>query len=121
MVQKVKLYNILLRPQVDIPSLAAALPELRRFLLPYEREFTELAEINLKYEGYIKKEEELVAKMGRLEDLHLHADFDYTAVHGLSIEARQKLARTRPRTIGQAGRISGGSPSDVSVLLVHLK
>ncbi len=119
-VQKVKLHNILLRPQVDIPSLAAALPELQRFLLPYEREFTELAEINLKYEGYIKKEEELVAKMGRLEDLHLHADFDYTTVHGLSIEARQKLGRTRPRTIGQAGRISGVSPSDVSVLLVHL-
>ena len=119
-VQKVKLHNILLRPQVDIPSLAAALPELQRFLAPYEREFTELAEISLKYEGYIKKEEELVSKMSRLEDLHLHADFDYTAVHGLSIEARQKLARTRPRTIGQAGRISGVSPSDVSVLLVHL-
>lgn len=118
--QKVKLHNILLRPQVDMPSLAQALPELGRFLSPYEQEFMEMAEINLKYEGYIIKEQEMVAKMNRLEDLHLHPDFDYAQVSGLSIEARQKLSRMRPRTIGQAGRISGVNPSDVSILLVHL-
>ncbi len=119
-VQKVKLYNILLRPQVGIPSLAQALPELAQFLAPYEQEFTELAEINIKYEGYIQKEQEMVDKMSRLEDLHLHPDFDYAGINGLSNEARQKLARMKPRTIGQASRISGVNPADVSVLLVHL-
>ena len=119
-VQKVKLYNILLRPQVDIPSLAAALPELQRFLSPYETEFVELAEINVKYEGYIRKEEEMVQKMSRLEDVRLHENFDYRGLTALSIEARDKLARHKPRTIGQASRISGVSPADVSVLLIHL-
>ena len=119
-VQKMKLHNILLRPQADIPGMAAVLPELARFLAPYEQEFTELAEINIKYDGYIKKEEEMVQKMTRLEDLHLNPDFDYAGINGLSIEARQKLARMKPRTIGQASRISGVNPADVSVLLVHL-
>ena len=118
--QKVKLYNILLRPQVDIPGMARSLPDLARFLKPYEQEFAELAEINIKYDGYIRKEQEMVDKMSRLEDLHLSPDFDYAGVSGLSIEARQKLARTKPRTIGQASRISGVNPADVSVLLVHL-
>jgi tRNA uridine 5-carboxymethylaminomethyl modification enzyme len=118
--QKSKLHNILLRPQADIQGMAAALPELARFLAPYEQEFLELAEINIKYDGYIKKEEEMVDRMTRLEDLHLHPDFDYAGVKGLSTEGRQKLARTKPRTIGQASRISGVNPSDVSVLLVYL-
>jgi tRNA uridine 5-carboxymethylaminomethyl modification enzyme len=118
--QKIKLHNILLRPQVDIPGMARHLPELAQFLSPYEKEFLELAEIGMKYAGYIQKEEELVAKMTRLEDLHLHADFDYKAIKGLSIEARDKLSRMKPRTIGQASRISGVNPADVSVLLVHL-
>ncbi len=118
--QKVKLYNILLRPQVNIASLAAALPELQRFLQPFETEFVELAEINIKYEGYIRKEEEMVQKMSRLEDVHLHEDFNYRALTALSAEARDKLARHKPRTIGQASRISGISPADVSVLLIHL-
>jgi len=105
---------------VDIPGMAQHLPELAQFLSPYEREFVELAEINMKYAGYIQKEEELVAKMTRLEDLHLHADFDYKSINGLSIEAKDKLSKMKPRTIGQASRISGVNPADVSVLLVHL-
>ncbi|MCB0527645.1 MAG: tRNA uridine-5-carboxymethylaminomethyl(34) synthesis enzyme MnmG [Lewinellaceae bacterium] len=118
--QKVKLYNLLLRPQVDIASLAAALPELQHFLMPFDPEFIELAEINIKYDGYIRKEEEMVQKMNRLEDVHLHENFDYRALTALSAEARDKLARHKPRTIGQASRISGVSPADVSVLLIHL-
>jgi tRNA uridine 5-carboxymethylaminomethyl modification enzyme len=118
--QKTKLHNILLRPQVNIAGLSGALPELAGFLHPYDQEFVELAEINIKYEGYIKKEEEMVARHARLEDLQLQPDFDYARVNGLSIEARQKLALARPRTIGQASRISGVNPADVSVLLVHL-
>jgi tRNA uridine 5-carboxymethylaminomethyl modification enzyme len=118
--QKVKLYNILLRPQVGIKGLSAALPELNRFLAPYDNECVQLAEIQMKYEGYIKKEQEMVNKMNRLEDMRLHEDFDYRSISALSIEARDKLARVRPLTIGQASRISGVSPADVSVLLVHL-
>ncbi len=119
-VQKTKLHNILLRPQVSIPGLAQVLPELEGFLSPYHREFTELAEINMKYDGYIRKEREMVEKMNRLEDLHLQEQFDYRAIHALSAEARDKLSKIRPLTIGQASRISGVSPADVSVLLVHL-
>ena len=78
------------------------------------------AEIQLKYAGYIKKEEELVEKLGRLEDVHLHEDFNYGSISSLSSEAREKLNRIKPRTLGQASRISGVSPSDVSVLMVHL-
>ncbi len=118
--QKAKLHNILLRPQVNIPGMAGVLPELARFLSAYDPEFVEMAEINIKYDGYIRKEEEMVSRMARLEDLQLQADFDYSSLKGLSIEARQKLAHTRPRTIGQASRISGVNPADVSVLLVHL-
>jgi tRNA uridine 5-carboxymethylaminomethyl modification enzyme len=118
--QKAKLHNILLRPQVDISGMAQVLPELANFLRNYDQEIKEMAEINIKYDGYIRKEEEMVLRMTRLEDLALHADFDYASLHGLSIEARQKLAHTKPRTIGQASRISGVNPADVSVLLVHL-
>ena len=118
--QKLKLHNILLRPQVDIRGLAAALPELQRFLEPYDPEFVEIAEINIKYEGYIRKEKDQVEKVSRLEDVHLHEDFNYQNLSALSAEARDKLSRQKPRTIGQASRISGVSPADVSVLLVHL-
>jgi tRNA uridine 5-carboxymethylaminomethyl modification enzyme len=119
-VQKTKLYNILLRPQVDISGLSAAVEQLRDFLASYDQESVEIAEINMKYDGYIQKEREMVEKMNRLENLHLHESFDYNVLHALSIEARHKLSKVRPLTIGQASRISGVSPADVSVLLVHL-
>lgn len=118
--QKVKLFGILSRPQVDIRTLAEAVPFVRDFLAPFEAEFVEQAEINMKYEGYIRREEEMVEKMNRLEDLHLHPDFDYQALAALSAEARDKLSRHKPRTLGQASRISGVSPADISVLLIHL-
>lgn len=118
--QKVKLFGILSRPQVDIRALAEAVPFVRDFLTPFEAEFVEQAEINMKYEGYIRREEEMVEKMNRLEDLHLHPDFDYQALAALSAEARDKLSRHKPRTLGQASRISGVSPADISVLLIHL-
>ncbi len=118
--QKVKLHTILLRPQVNLHTLAQALPWVADFLAPYDKEFVELAEINMKYEGYIRREEEMVEKMNRLEALHLHPDFDYHALKALSAEARDKLSRHKPRTIGQASRISGVSPADIGVLLIHL-
>lgn len=119
-VLKTKLHNIILRPQADINGMANALPELQSFLSPYDQEFIEMAEINMKYNGYIQKEREMVEKMTRLENLHLNDATDYTTITALSMEARLKLNKLRPRTIGQASRISGISPSDVSVLLIHL-
>jgi len=118
--QKLKLHNILLRPQADIAGMAAAIPGLSEFLAIYDQEVLEIAEIGIKYEGYIKKEEEMVSKHSRLEEMALHENFDYRSIKGLSIEARDKLSNMKPRTIGQASRISGVNPADVSVLLVHL-
>jgi len=96
------------------------MPELDAKLKEYHQEAVDLTEISLKYEGYIQKEQEMVAKMDRLESVKLKEAFDYASITALSAEAREKLDKIRPATIGQASRISGVSPSDVSVLLVHV-
>jgi tRNA uridine 5-carboxymethylaminomethyl modification enzyme len=118
--QKVKLHSILLRPQINMEDLRRALPQVEALLAGYEQEFVDLAETNMKYEGYIRREQEMVDKMNRLEEVHLHEDFNYDQLASLSKEAREKLSRMKPRTIGQASRISGVSPADISVLLVHV-
>lgn len=118
--QKVKLHSILLRPQVDLQGLRSILPDLDADLAKYDEEAINLAEINVLYEGYIRKEQEMVEKMNRLESVLLRNDFDYRELTALSNEAREKLSELKPRTIGQASRISGVSPSDISVLLVHM-
>ena len=118
-VQKMKLHGILLRPHVNLDDLRTVLPAVDGFLASYDPETVACAEIALKYEGYIRREEEMVERMNRLEDLALGDRFDYHALSGLSKEAREKLSSLRPRTIGQASRISGVSPADISVLLIH--
>ncbi|PHN04015.1 tRNA uridine-5-carboxymethylaminomethyl(34) synthesis enzyme MnmG [Flavilitoribacter nigricans] len=118
--QKVKLHGILLRPQISMEDLRTAIPQVAELLSGYEQEFVDLAETNMKYEGYIRREQEMVDKMNRLEEVHLHEDFNYQQLASLSKEAREKLSRMKPRTIGQASRISGVSPADISVLLVHV-
>lgn len=120
MTQKGKLINLLARPQLSMDIIAGAIPSLAEYLSGYDRASQEQAEINLKYEGYIEKEKEMVEKVLRLEDVKLTPDINYHAMGSLSIEAREKLAHTRPRTLGQASRISGVSPSDISVLMVYL-
>src|SRR5690606_30720182 len=97
-----------------------ALPDVDVFLKNTDEETVELAEINMKYEGYIQREQELVEKMNRLEEVRLNDNFDYKNLTALSAEAREKLSKMKPRTIGQASRISGVSPADISVLLVHM-
>ncbi len=118
--QKMKLHPVLLRPDVSMAELRQTLPGLNDFLSQYDDEFIELAEINMKYEGYIKREQEQVEKMNRLEEVRLLENFDYSRIVSLSAEAREKLNRIKPRTVGQASRISGVSPADISVLLVHM-
>ncbi|MEM9850103.1 MAG: tRNA uridine-5-carboxymethylaminomethyl(34) synthesis enzyme MnmG, partial [Bacteroidota bacterium] len=118
--QKVKLRSVLLRPHVNITELSEVLPAVADLSQQYEKEQLNLAEINMKYEGYIKKEQEMVDKMNRLEAVRLHEQLNYHNLVSLSSEAREKLSQLKPRTIGQASRISGVSPSDISVLLVHM-
>jgi tRNA uridine 5-carboxymethylaminomethyl modification enzyme len=117
--QKTKLYKLLMRPSVSIEGLREVMPALNDFLKKYDSEIIEGAEITMKYESYIEKEQEMADKMLRLENLHLSDSFDYHAMPSLSLEARAKLTKVRPRTLGQASRISGISPSDISVLMIH--
>jgi len=119
--QKVKLHSVLSRPQVGLKALAKNLDYLYDYLDQFDDEMIEITEVFLKYEGYIRKEQEMVDKMNRLEEVKLTHDFDYDGLQSLSAEAREKLNKIRPRTIGQASRISGVSPSDVSVLMVHVR
>lgn len=118
--QKMKLDKLLGRPQLSMALLQKALPVVNRFLNSYEPEFIESAEIEMKYESYIQKEVEMVEKMGKLEGIRLDTNFDYSTLKSLSMEARIKLAKIKPSSLGQASRISGVSPADVSVLLVHM-
>ncbi len=118
--QKVKLHSILLRPHISMDDLCRVLPHVDAFLAPFREEYRQLAEINMKYEGYIRREQEMVEKMNRLEAVPLPEHFDYHQLGALSAEAREKLSQIRPRTLGQASRISGVSPADISILLVHL-
>lgn len=120
--QKTKLFNLISRPQIEMGHLRIASIGLNDFIEENEidTETTEQAEIMMKYEGYIEKEIQFVEKMNRFEDIKLHSDFNYLTMPSLSNEARQKLNNIRPRTLGQASRISGISPSDISVLMVYL-
>lgn len=118
--QKLKAKSLITRPNIGINDLRKALPYVDEYLCHYDDETLTIAEISMKYEGYIKKEKEMVEKMDRLESVRLADHFDYKSLKSLSFEAREKLHQIRPRTIGQASRISGVSPSDISVLLVHV-
>lgn len=118
--QGMKLVAILGRPNIGLDQLRGVIPELNTFLEKYPNDYVELVETTVKYEGYIQKEKEMVDKMNRLEDVKLTSNFDYKSLQSLSAEAREKLSAIKPQTIGQASRISGVSPSDISVLLVHV-
>ena len=116
-----KLYDILLRNKVTLNGLADHLPGLQEYLTQNQctEEIVEEAEIRIKYHGYIERERHIADKMVRLENISIRPDFDFNSLKALSIEARQKLTRIKPSTIGQASRIPGGSPADINVLLVY--
>ena len=121
--QKAKLGYILLRPQLGLFDMIQSLPLLsERYDLsqPFMRECVQEAEILIKYDGYITKEYDLAEKLNRLDYVKLPADFDFHSLTSLSYEAREKLNRYRPTTLGQASRISGISPADISVLAIFL-
>lgn len=119
-----KLVDLILRPQLTIDNIAGLVPALQHELdkLPVSRreEITEAAEIMIKYDGYIKREQLIADKINRLENIKIKDKFDYNSIQSLSTEARQKLTRINPDTIAQASRIPGISPSDINILLVLL-
>ena len=120
--QKVKLVNLLLRPEVNMSHLLSISPELQEQVMAIPDEVRESAltatEIQLKYQRYIEKEQDVAGRILKFENVQLPDAFDYFSIQSLSYEAREKLNKMRPRTIGQASRISGVSPADVSVLLI---
>jgi tRNA uridine 5-carboxymethylaminomethyl modification enzyme len=118
--QKVKLFGLLSRPGISVADLAGSDADVKDFLSRFDAETIEQAEIQMKYEGYIQRESEMADKLSRLEHIQLDSDFNYKQLTSLSMEAREKLSRIRPLTLGQASRISGVNPSDISVLLVYL-
>jgi tRNA uridine 5-carboxymethylaminomethyl modification enzyme len=121
--QKVKAIAVLLRPQIEITDLVGAIPELTRFFennLDKDNESLEEAGILMKYEGYIKKEQDIANKLHKFETVELSKDTDYWQYTSLSYEAREKLAKIKPTTIGQASRISGVSPADIAVLILQV-
>lgn len=118
--QKSRMYNVLTRPHVNIQHLMSADNAFQKVVDQYDKETIEQAEIKVKYDSYFEKEMEIVNKMKKMEDKEINPDFDYSSLTSLSIEAREKLLKVKPRTLGQASRISGVSPSDISVLMVHM-
>jgi tRNA uridine 5-carboxymethylaminomethyl modification enzyme len=118
--EKQKTGKLLLRPDVELEELAAELPKLHEQLKKFSKESIEQASIQVKYEVYIEKEKDLVNRMSQLEDLQIPETFDYKKIQSLGNEAREKLTLIKPRTLGQASRISGINPSDVQILMVFI-
>ncbi len=118
--EKVNVINFLKRPEIGIIELKKIHPSVSTYLSNYSTEVLEQVEIQVKYLTYIEREEKLAQKIEGLEDYKIRPDFDYDRVKALSSEAREKLKKHKPETIGQVSRISGVSPADVSVLTIYM-
>ena len=121
--QQVKLSSLITRPNIVIEDVLDMSTDSKKVADELQAEHSDIVsqtEIQLKYDGYISREQDVAQKMNRLEEVKIPVDMDYTKLGSVSTEAREKLNEIRPATIGQASRISGVSPSDVSVLLVYL-
>lgn len=118
--QKIKASQVLLRPGISLDDMLNALPSLKTQMSQFSKEALDQAEIQIKYEVYLHKEEEMVAKMSGLENQVIPDSFNYENISSLSNEARQKFKKIRPQTLGQASRISGVNPSDVQILMVFM-
>ena len=119
-VEKQKASKLLLRPEIELKDLIDALPALKKELKDFSTDAIEQASIQIKYDVYIEKEKELVERMGQLESLKIPETFDYKKISSLGNEAREKLTKIKPSTLGQASRISGINPSDVQILMVYM-
>lgn len=118
--QKVKASSLITRPQLTLDKLMEVSPELKEKVEDHSAEAKDQSEIQSKYEGYIKKEEEMALKMIRLDDIRIPETFNYHKLTGISFEGREKLGNAKPTSLGQASRISGVTPSDISILMVYM-
>jgi len=118
--EKQKANKILLRPDVDLITLMQHVPSLKEVIESYDQETLQQAEIQIKYERYIEKEQDIAQRMSQMEELVIPDSFDYDKISALSNEALQKFKKIKPRTLGQASRISGVNPSDVQILMVYM-
>lgn len=118
--QNARVHNLLSRPQISIADVRKMSIHFDDYLKKYDTETIEQAEIKIKYESYFEKELEIIDKMKKMEDKEINPDFNYHTLQSLSKESREKLMKIKPRTLGQASRISGVTPSDISVLMVHI-
>ncbi len=114
------LYNLLKRPQLELDSLAVDIPRVKEYYEKYDKEFLESALIQIKYEDYIEKEAMMADKMSQMENLFIKEDFNYDQLSSMSYEAREKLKKHKPKSLGQASRISGVTPADISVMMIYL-
>jgi tRNA uridine 5-carboxymethylaminomethyl modification enzyme len=118
--EKQKLERIILRPNISLADIIETVPEVAKGLGSFDPESLEQAEIQVKYQTYITKEKELVERMSQMESLAIPNHFDYSKIGALGIEAREKLGKIKPQTLGQASRISGINPSDVQILMIFM-
>ena len=118
--QKLRYYNILSRPDISIKGILESSPDVQKAVAGMDEETIGQAEILMKYEGYLEREQENAEKLKRLEGLKIKADYNYDSIISLGTEAKEKLKKFKPASIGQASRISGINPADISVLLVHM-
>lgn len=118
--ERQKVQKLLLRPEISLKNLIPYIPQLKENLKHFKTTEIEQAEIQEKYAVYIEKEKELVQKMSAMENLIIPDSFNYDKIQAISIEARQKLQKIKPKTLGQAGRISGVNPSDIQILMVYM-
>lgn len=118
--QKQKALQVLLRPNIDLPSMSQGIIKIGEITKDFDNQSIEQVEIQIKYDSYIEKEKELVKKMSQLEELRIPDNFNYDKISALSNEALQKFKKIKPETLGQASRISGVNPSDVQILMVYM-
>ena len=118
--EKASIYQLLKRPEINVTDLYKLDNDLSQYLNKYDKEILNQAEIQIKYETYIDKEKQLAEKMAQLDDQKINPDFNYAKITSLSAEAREKLLQIKPATLGQASRISGVNPSDISILMVYM-
>ncbi|MFM8959958.1 MAG: tRNA uridine-5-carboxymethylaminomethyl(34) synthesis enzyme MnmG, partial [Bacteroidota bacterium] len=118
--QKTRMDQLLLRPGIHLENLALVSPALKTFVEGISEESATGAEILIKYASYLEREQKWAESMAGLEQIRMRADFEYRMVSGLSLEAAEKLDQHKPENLGQASRISGINPADLSVLMVHL-
>lgn len=114
------LHNLLKRPQLELENLALDVPKIKEYYDKFDKEFLESALIQIKYEDYIEKEAMMADKMSQMENLFIKDDFNYDQLSSMSYEAREKLKKHKPKSLGQASRISGVTPADISVMMIYL-